>query len=199
MTKLHTQYDEESPMYEDDTWAIPFGLFSHDTSLFSDFPDLPTSKFVEEVFVHKRKLDDDGYQWVDIVAVNDSTSKKELFKEYFSQDEPERLFRLEFEFYLSFHNWVDPTKSFPEMLIRLKEQLAALSFVSDCYDQRKVQITKTDDSPAILYFLVTPDIFNEVLANPGIDYALNPNQVATLAQDHYIDESANSIKKFKHD
>ncbi|MHA1945094.1 MAG: hypothetical protein ACXAC6_06600 [Candidatus Hodarchaeales archaeon] len=197
MTKLNTQYDEKSPKYEDDTWAIPLKLFSQDASLFSDFPELTTPEFVEEVFVHKKELDKNGFQWVDIIAVNDSKSKQELFKEYFSQENPLRIFRLEIEFYLSFHNWVDPTKSFPEMQIRLKEQVDALSLVADWYDKGKVEITNTDNSPALLYFLVTPDIFNKVLANPGIGYTLNPNQVATLAQDHYFDETANSFKKYE--
>ena len=85
------------------------------------------------------------------------------------------------------------------MQIRLKEQVDALSLVAGWYDQGKVEITNTDNSPALLYFLVTPDIFNKVLANPGIGYTLNPNQVATLAQDHYFNETANSFKKYEQD
>ncbi len=88
MTKLNTRYDEESPKYEDDTWAIPFKLFSQNASLLSDIPDLTTPEFVEEVFVRKKELDNNGYQRVDIIAVNDSKSKQELFKEYFSHKKP---------------------------------------------------------------------------------------------------------------
>ena len=197
MTNLNTQYDAESPKYEDDTWAIPFKLFSQNASLLSDIPVLTTPEFVEEVFVRKKELDNNGYQWVDIVAVNDSKSKQELFKEYFSNKKPERLFRLEIEFYLSFPNWIDPTESFPEKFIRLKEQFDTLSLVADWYDQGKVEITNTDNSPALLYFLVTPDIFNEALANSGIGYTLNPNEIATLAQDHYIDETKAFAKDYQ--
>ena len=197
MTKLNTQYDGESPKYEDDTWGIPFELFSQETSLFDDSSDFTIPEFVEEVFALKEKFASGSYQWIDIVGVQDSKSKREIFKEYFSQDPPKRLFRSEFTFYLSFHDWVDSTQSFSEMLLRLQDQYCALLLIADWYEEGKVKITNVDSSPSLLNFLVTPDIFNEVLDNPGIGYTLNPNEVATLAQDHYIDETEASNREYQ--
>jgi hypothetical protein len=199
MTELNTQYDEESPKYEDDTWAIPFSLFSQEASLFSDFPDLTTPEFVEEVFARKEKLDSGSYQWIDIVGVYESKSKRDLFNEYFSQGKPVRLFRSEIEFYLSFHNWVDATTTFDKMIFRLQEQSEALLLVAEWYKEGKIKITNTDESPSVLYFLVTPDIFNKVLANPGIGYTLNYNYLATLAQNHYNKETEALYKEYQRD
>ncbi len=199
MTEISAQYDEECPMYEDDTWAVPFNLFSMEKSLLVDPIDSSYPEFMEEVYARRKILPSGGYQWIEesIVGVYDSKSKREMFKEYFSQENPTRLFRSEIEFYLSFHNWVDPTKPFSKMISRLKEQIKAVSLIDNFHRQGKVKITNVDDSPALLYFIVTPDVFKEVFANPGIGYTLNFNELATLAQDHYNDETETSYISYQ--
>ena len=155
---------------------------------------LPPPLFVEEVFAHRKKLNSLSYKWVDIIAITDSTAKRELFQDYFSQKSHERIFRTYFRFYISFRDWIYPSQTIPTMLKKLKEQYDALSLIEDWIEQGKLKITEVDDSPSLMYFLVTPDIFYEVLSNPGIGYRHNDNETVTLAKDHYTKASAKAFR-----
>ena len=191
-------YDEDSPQYEDDYLALPFSIFSLDhSSSFVTTSNQAFSQFVEEVFAHRRKQISQSYVWVDVIAVNDSTAKRELFRKYFSQKSPERLFRSYIRFYLCFNNWIYPSQPIPNMLKQLKTRQVTLSLVLDWIKLEKLIITDTDNNSAHMYFLVTPDIFYDVLTLSDIGFELLDQETVTLGQDHYKTASAESYRMFQ--
>lgn len=188
--------EEELVIHEDGVWAIDLEHFVRDQSLFNNSFELSTPIFVEEIIAKKEWSPEGHWKWDDVVAANDPISKLRLLKKYFSKENSKRLYRAKFEFYLSFHNWIDPTQPFSEILIHLKDQYDALSLIADWYDQGKIKIVGKDSSPALLNFLVTLDIFHEAIALSGIGYNINDTEKATLAKNHYLDENEEYRKKY---
>jgi hypothetical protein len=170
--------------------------FIKDQSLFANPPELSAPYFVEEIIARKKISPEGYYQWEDIVAANDPLSKRKLVDKYFTEENPRRLYRFSIDFSLCFHNWIDPTQTFPKMLIRLKDQYDALSLVAEWHDQNKIEIFGKDSSPSFLNFIVTPDILYEALAHPGIGHNILDFEIATLAQNHYLDEIEVCRKKY---
>jgi len=186
---------EDSPQYEEGYLALPFSIFSSEhTPPFETNPNEKFSKVVEEVYAHRRKNHSQSYEWFDIIAVNNSKAKRELFKKYFNQENPNRLFRLYISFYLRFNHWIHASQPIPDILKQLKTRQDTLSLVMEWIEQGKLIITDKLNDSALIYFLVTPDIFHDVLTHPDISYEFIDQETVTLSQDHYKNASAKSFR-----
>jgi hypothetical protein len=200
LDEIELTYDEddfeEFPNFEDDVWAINLKLFSQDQSIFRNPMDIAAPEFVEEIIASKANNENGYYQWGNIIAANDPISKRELFVDYFGKEKPERLYRFRILFLLNFHNWIDPSESFPKMLIRLKDQYDALSLIADWSAKGKIKIFNIEVTPAYIFFLVTPDILHEAFAHPGMCHQILDSDLATLSQDHYNEENEEFFKRY---
>lgn len=196
MTKLdENETEADLVIHEDGVWALNFEQFFEENPLFDDSCKISSPEFVTEVITKKIYPSHGAFSCEDIVSVNDTASKLKIFKQYFSEENPKRLYRFRIQFYLCFHNWIDSTQSFSEMLLQLENQYEAVSLMKKWHDQGKIDIINAESSPSFLFFLVTPDIFHEALTKQGIGHEIIDLDQATLAQNHFLAETEKYRKK----
>jgi hypothetical protein len=161
--------------------AVDFSQFSQDTPLFvkSSSSD---SEFVFEVFFREKYNSDGSCSRIDVIPTNDPERKQELFKGYFSGKISSPLFRGEFEFILCFHNWIKSSDSFDKILSDLDEQSDIVRRLLKWQSQGKIKVLQVDDSPSMLYFTTTIDIFQEVFTHSAIIFDIIDDYTVTLVQ-----------------
>ncbi len=182
LNPLLVDHEDPGPRYEADRLAVDFSTFSQDTPLFSDPPQKSVSCFATEVIMRRKCFPNGSCDWVDYVPANDPQQKERLFEEYISGQNLSRLFRVYYEFYLCFHNWVDGSDSFEQIQTQLEDQLDAIKKVIHWHTQGKIKVHNTDSSPSILYFHSTADIFHEVMDHPSISFYIDDTEIITLAR-----------------
>lgn len=162
--------------------AVDFSQFSQDTPLFVDSCSLSDSEFVVEVFFREKYHSDSSCSRIDIIPINDLERKQELFKDYFSRKISSPLFRGEFEFIICFHNWIKSSDSFDKILSDLDKQSDIVKRLQQWHSQGKIKVLHVDDSPSMLYFTTTIDIFQEVLTHSAIIFDIIDDSTVTLVQ-----------------